>query len=167
MNITVEAQYKLGYRDSIEMKDSVMVFNEWIIKGNRRGIRRTLPDYHDTARYRVARVAALMHADANKNPVRLSEGADFEITADGWLKWLGRSRDIADGTPFSIHYEFHPVWVITSHPHALRDTVTTFKKPGETIEGLPLQAVGQLDYLLDISNANGAVIPPAPVTGGC
>lgn len=152
-SITVEPQYRIGFRDSIEMLDGVSTFNEWIIKGNRRGIRSKLPTGRDSARYRIVRVAALMYASADCTPVRLDDGFHFKIDESGWIQWLPEGNRIADGTVFSIHYEFHPVWVVTSHPHALRDTVSKTKRTRQTVLNLPVQATVQLDYLLDVNVA--------------
>lgn len=151
--ITVEPQYRIGYRDSIEMLDAVSTFNEWITKGNRRGIRSKLPTGVDAARYRIVRVTALFYASPDLTPVRLEESLHFKINGSGWIEWLPEGNKIADGTLFSIHYEFHPVYVVTSHPHALRDTVTSQKKAKPTVLNLPVQASVLLDYLLDVNTA--------------
>jgi hypothetical protein len=147
--ITVEPQYKIGYRDSIEMLDAVAVFNEWITKGNRRGIRSKLPDGVDSARYRIKNINALFYADSNRTPVRLSEELHYTIDANGWIKWTSEGNKVPDGTVFSIHYDFHPVYVVTSHPHQLRDTVSKTKKKRQTVVRLPVQARVMLDYLHD------------------
>lgn len=151
--VTVEPQYRLGYRDSIEMLDSVSTFNEFVIKGNRRGIRKKLPKGVDAARFRIVRVNALMFADSNLTPVRFEPEFHFKIQKDGWIEWTPEGNKVADGTVFSIHYEFHPVYVVTSHPHAVRDTITSQKKKRPTVLNLPIQATVQLDYLFDVNTA--------------
>jgi len=151
--VTVEPQYRIGYRDSIEMLDSVSTFNEWITKGNRRGIRSKLPAGVDAARFRIVRVSALMYADANLTPVRLEPDFHFKIQKDGWIEWTNEGNKIPNETLFSIHYEFRPVYVVTSHPHAVRDTVTSQKKKNPTVINLPIQGSVQLDYLFDVNSA--------------
>jgi len=151
--ITVEPQYRIGYRDSIEMLDAVSTFNEWLVKGNRRGIRSKLPTGRDSARYRIVRVNALMYADANHTAVRLEPEFHFKVDENGWLQWTSEGNKIADGTVLSLHYEFHPVYVVTSHPHALRDTVSAQKRKAQTVLNLPVQATVLLDYLLDVNVA--------------
>jgi hypothetical protein len=149
--ITVEPQFRLGHRDSIEMADSLMPFNEWITKGNRAGIRRKLPSGQDSARYRIVNVTALMFEDVLGKPKRLEPDVDFEITAEGWIRWLAPgNKKIKEGTRLSIHYDFHPVWLVVSHPHAVRDTILG-RKTGKTdaAAALPLQAEAMLDYIVE------------------
>lgn len=158
-NATVEPQYRIGYRDSLEMKDSIMTFNEYIQKGNRRGIRAKLPDGVDSARYRIVNMTAMVYKDVSLDTiVRLQESVHYEITDDGWIKWLYEGEKIADGTTISIHYDFHPVWIVISHPYSIRDTLSGFKTDKQTVKPLPIQGMVQLDYLIDVNE-------PAPVTG--
>ena len=152
--ITVEPQYRLGYRDSLEMVDSLMPFNEWIVKGNRHGTRIRLPDNHDAARYKIVNVTGLFREVGGK-PVRLTEGVHFEISKEGWIHWLQEGRKIKDETTLSIHYDFHPVWMVLSHMHSVRDTVTEFKRAGPTVEALPVQVEAGLDYIV-----SSDTIPP-------
>lgn len=160
---TVEPQYRLGYRDSLEMRDSLMVFNEWILKGNRDGIRTNLPDNHDAARYAIVRVVALF-VDNGGAPLRLVEGTHYSVTENGLIRWTTAGNDVAeDGVYVSIHYEFHPVWIVLSYPHALRDTVSALKRETQTVEGLPIQATVKLDYLNTANSLNETRY--APVTG--
>lgn len=145
--VTVEPEHRLGYRDSLQMTDSVMSFNEWIIKGNRRGTRSKLPEGQDSARYRIVRVMHLLH-DVNGSPSAVTCGIHFEVTDDGWIKWIGPGEDLKEGTVFSINYEFRPVWIVTNNPHAVRDTITGFKKPAPVAQSLPVQAAVKLDFLI-------------------
>jgi len=146
--VTVEPEHRLGYRDSLEMVHSVMTFNEWIEKDNRRGTRSKLPVNHDAARYRISRMLHLMF-DVNDQPVSVEEGVQFRITKDGWIEWIGSGINIPAGTIFSANYEFHPVWVVINHPHGIRDTVADFKQAEPTAQAMPVQAAVKLDYLID------------------
>jgi hypothetical protein len=158
--VTVEPQYRIGYRDSFEMKDSIAVFSEWFAKSNRRGIRSKLPDGVDSARYRITNVNSLFYLDSNGTPVRLEKNFHFKVQKDGWIEWTPEGNKIPDQTAFSIHYDFKPVYIVTSHPHTLRDTVSKFKRAKQTVVSLPLQASVMLDFLIDVN-------VPLPVTGGC
>lgn len=160
---TVEPQYRLGFRDSLEMKDSLMVFNEWILKGNRDGIRANLPDNHDAARYAIVRVVALFVNNGGA-PLRLIEGTHYAVTENGLVRWTTAGNEVVDdGIYVSIHYEFHPVWIVMSYPHALRDTVSSLKRGTQTVEALPVQATVKLDYLNTANSLNETRF--APVTG--
>lgn len=153
--VTVLPQYRLGYRDSIEMKDALMSFNEVLKKGNRRGIRSKLPSGVDSARYRIVNVTKLVyHGESAGSFSTLECGFHFEVDDNGWIKWLNAGDAlIPDGTVFSVHYDFHPVFQIISHPHVLRDDVRGTKVAKDTAYALPIQAAARLDYLIDINTA--------------
>lgn len=161
-NATTEPQYRLGYRDSLEMRDSIMPHHEQIQKHNREGMRSHLPDGMDTARYRIVNVAALQWRNQFSGEIiRLEEGQHFKINKNGWIEWLPRGEDlIPDGDWLSIHYDFHPVWIVSTHENIIRDTVTARKRARPTVEHLPVQVKVMLDYLTN------DVEKPAPVTGG-
>jgi hypothetical protein len=161
--VTVEPQYRLGFRDSLEMKDSIMVFNEWMVKANREGVRANLADNYDAARYAIVSAVAAF-VDDSGSPFRLTEGTHFTVTKEGLIRWTASGNSVVeDGSYVSIHYEFHPVWIVLSYPHALRDTVSTLKRANQTVEALPLQATVKLDYLNTANSLNETRF--APVTG--
>lgn len=155
LNVTVEPQYRLGFFDSIEMKDGLMVFNEWIIKGNRRGIRSTLPANTDRARYPIVRVVkALIHD--NDSLIELEDKVHFQINDQGRLIWTSAGNAlVAEGQVISLHYEFHPVFLVVSHVNVLRNTVSQFKTATQTVQDLPIQAIAQIEYMLTPRQQNG------------
>lgn len=155
--VTVAPEHRFGFKDSLEMQHSVMTFNEWLKKGNRDGFRAGMPANFDVARYSIVRMLHLMYPDANGAPVAVTESVHFSITSQGWIEWIGPGRQIPDGTIFSANYEFHPVWIVITHPHAVRDTVSKFKKPTATVEGLPTQAMVKLDYLFSDHATNSEI----------
>jgi hypothetical protein len=160
VQITVLPQYRLGFRDSIEMEDALMSFNELLRKGNRRGRRSKLPDGYDSARYRITTVTRLAYHSGDSFAL-LESGYHFEVSEEGWIKWLAPGNSaVSDGQTYSVLYDFHPVFQIISHPHATRDDVRGTKVPKDTAYSLPIQAGARLDYLIDI---NAAAVPP--VTG--
>lgn len=147
--ITTKAEIRLGYRDSLASVHSVMVFNEWITKGNRKGPRVNLPVGHDVARYRILRMLHMFY-EVDERPVLLEERIDYEITEDGWIHWLPTgNQKVPDKTLLTIHYEYHPVWIVISAPHGVRDTVTKRREPAPSAKALPIQAAVKLDYLID------------------
>ncbi len=160
--VTAEPQYRLGYRDSLELLDSVMSHSELIKKANRRGIRSKLPDGVESARYRIVNATKLMYRPAGTTSmVSLESGVHFSVTDDGWVKWtLTGDALVPDNTYLSLHYDFHPVYLVVSHPHAMRDDVVRTKTGGkDNVVSLPINAAAKLDYLVDVNN-------PAPTTGG-
>ena len=156
---TVEPKYRLGFRDSLEMRDSVMDFNELLKKGNRRGIRSKLPAGVDSARYRIVSMTRLLFQNAAKTMVYLEDGYHFRIDRNGWIEWLSPGADLVpDGTWLTARYDFHPVYLVMSNPHATRDDVSGFKTDTNKVISLPIQAAMKLDFLVDVNT-------PAPVTG--
>lgn len=162
--VTTPPEVRLGYRDSVEMVNSVMTFNEWIVKGNRRGIRSRMPKGQDVCRYRVVNMLHLV-MDVNGVPLMLDNGVHFVINRNGWIQWTPSGDALVeDGTSLSAHYEFHPVWIVVSHGHAVRDTIQKLKSPTPTATALPLQAAVKLDYLLDSKTLPSSAVT-AEVTG--
>jgi len=161
---TTEPQYRLGYRDSLELRDSVIVYNEYITKGNREALRQRLPKWDerkvDSARYKVVRSVAMLFKDSSNETRRVEEGTEFWITQEGWIEWSpAGDRLIPDGTTLSFNYEIRPVYIVTSHSNLIRNTVSARKRANPTVEALPIQVDVMLDYL-DQSTEN-----PSPVTG--
>jgi len=160
VSVTVMAKYRLGYRDSIELKDSIMSFNEILKKGNRRGTRSKLPASTDSARYRIAQVTRMAFRTAAGATAFATPGQDFVITEHGWIEWtpVGNAR-IAAGTLLSVLYDHHPVYIVVSWPHATRDDLSGRKaslKPN--VISLPIQAMAKLDFIVDVNT-------PARTTG--
>lgn len=158
-SITTQAPYRLGWRDSIEMIDDLMNFNEIIKKGNRRGPRASLPANTDAARYRIAQITKALVKIGKGSVVSLEIGYHITLNESGHIQWLAAGNAaVPDGTSVSVHYDFHPVWIVTSHPHAQRSDTVARKSADGNFVGLPLQASAQLDYLSDS-------VRSAPVTG--
>ena len=154
VNVTVEAKYRLGYRDSLELEDQIIPMNELLIKNNRRGRRNGLPTGVDSARFRIVDVAALLYRK-NDSIVSLEQGIHYSITKEGWIKWTSAgNRVIPDGGVFTIHYDFHPIYMVISWMHVTRDDVSGRKtEPAkDRVIAHPVQAMAKLDFLV---NSNG------------
>lgn len=157
---TVLPKYRLGYRDSIEMEDSLMTFCELLKKGNRRGIRGKLPAGKDSARYRIVNLTSLCFVDDSGAIVNLENKVHFQIDKNGWIEWLSQGNKLVkDGAVLSALYDFHPVFLVISHPHATRDDVSGRKTGEDRVISLPIQVAMKLDFLVDVNN------PVSPVTG--
>lgn len=159
VSVTVESAYRIAWRDSIEMVDDLMSFNELVKKGEHRGRTSLLPAGEDAGRYRIAAMTRALYRDAQGNVQPLEQGFHFELTDDGHIRWLPSGNKLLPaGSYVSIHYDFHPVWMVISHPHAARSDISGTKTPQERVISLPLQASAQLDFLTDSEK-------PLPVTG--
>jgi len=165
-SITVLPQHRLHHWDSIEMLDSIMSFGELIKKNNRRGRRSKLPDGVDSARYRIINLTKLMFKAEGGGFVSLELGYHFEIEDNGWIKWREPgNRTVEDGTFLSVLYDFHPIWIVISHPHALRDDRSGRTPEGkgavpDQVNALPIQALCRLDYLLTDANSAKTLANP-------
>lgn len=150
VQVTVEPQYRLGFRDSIEMRDAVIPFTELLVKGDRRGRRRLLPSGVDAARFRIVHVAKALYQDKAKKLHVLEEGADFEVTKEGWLRWLKAGARVPDGALVSLHYDLHPVYLVLSWSHVTRDDVSGRKSAKEPkVISLPISGMAKLLWTID------------------
>lgn len=148
-SVTTLPQHRLGYRDSLELRDLLMSHAETFKKGNRRGFRSFLAQGTDCARYRVVDVEHMQVLTTERVPVSLELGVHYELTPEGWIRWLSKGNALVpDDKLVSIRYCFRPVYVVESHPHAVRDDLTQAKSTADTAIALPIQAVARLDYLV-------------------
>lgn len=150
--LTVEPQYRMGHRDRVEMRDSVMVHSELMQKGDRRGLRSKLPDHCDSLRYRITRLTALIWKPEGAPATKLEEGFHFKVNENGWIEWLEKGDELIDDEEYlSAIYEYHPIYLVISHPHATREATLETKVPQQTVFSLPVQMSVQLDYLSDVN----------------
>lgn len=150
VQVTTFAANRLGYRDSLEMKHELMVFNELIVKGDRHGRRAQLGPDIDSARYRIVNLTRVL-VRSKDGVLPLEVGYHVKVTPSGHLEWLAPGqRVVPDGARVSIHYDFHPTWIVTSHPHATRTDLKVIDGQ-EKVIGLPLQVGAQLDFLADVN----------------
>jgi len=151
VQVTTQAEHRLGYRDSLEMKNDVMVFNELITKGDRHGRRARLADGIDSARYRIVTLTKALVKSAD-GILPLEVNYHLKVNEHGHIEWLvAGDRVVPDGAMVSVHYDFHPTWIVTSHPHATRTDIVALGRARETVEALPIQVGAQLDFLADVN----------------
>jgi hypothetical protein len=154
---TTYPEHRCGYRDSLELVNDLMPFNELLKRGNRRGIRSKLPDGVDSARYRIKQIVRIGYKNAEGRVALAEEDVHFRLTKEGWIEWLPASNAIiADESYFSILYNFAPVYIVNSHANVTRNEMNIFAQPKNTLTALPTRVLIKLDYLTDVN---------APVTG--
>jgi len=154
---TTYPEHRCGYRDSLELINDLMSFNELLKRGDRRAIRSKLPDGVDSARYRIKQIVRIAYKDANKRTKLAEADIHFKLTKEGWIEWLPASNGIIpEGSYFSLLYNFSPVYIVTSHANMTRNEMNIFAQPKNTLTALPLRVLIKLDYLTDVN---------APVTG--
>lgn len=162
--LTVEPQYRLSFRDQIEMLDSIMTHAEILTKDDRRAMRSVLPANCDSARYRIFRMVHAVIIDPDTGEVaKLEDGYHFKIRDEGWIEWLAAGQTIPANTTISVLYEYHPIFMVTSHLHAFRDGVIENKQSVAQVTALPVQATVKLDYLSDTASPTPSMQPgPLP-----
>lgn len=172
VQISVEAPYRLGYRDSLEMIHSVIPMNELLKKGDRRGMRHKLPKGVDTARFRIVNVSSILAAcgpGGIGKLLTLEPEIHFTITDEGWIRWTARGEALVpDQTLLSIHYDFHPIYVVQSWMHVTRDDLSAFKTGVGVVHraiSLPVQAMGKMLWLVDSNALPSFDAPVAKPTG--
>lgn len=163
--ITIDASNRLSYHDTIELRDDLMTFSEVVIKGSHRGYRSKLPANADSGRYRIVNMVHAMKLVTTpgsntggsftpdvQSVVSLTRGVHFDIDANGWIVWTSEGNSaVKTGDAVTIRYDMHPVYVIDSMPHASRSDIQGTGVPQDTVRAYPLQALGRLDYLLDVN----------------
>lgn len=154
VQVTVEPQFRLGFRDSLELIDPVIPMNEVLVKGSRRGRRRVLPTRRDSARYRIVTIAKLLFRCATTNTIKvLEERLHYTVSPEGWIAWTAEGdRYVPDGSRVSIHYDFHPVYLVDSWLHVTRDDMSGRKMPlgvRSRAISLPVSSKAKLMWLVD------------------
>lgn len=147
--VTVRPENKLGYYDRLINIDSVYPYTEVVQAPN--------PDQNDAVLPLKYRAVGINRVESVSTVY--FEGGDFSVRSDGRVAFL-EGREPAEGTRLSVHYLIHPVYLVTSHPHAIRNTseLAKISNPrsslGSPVE-LPIQARIHLDFLIDTSANNG------------
>lgn len=167
VQVTALPQHRLGYRDAIEMLDAVIPFNELLTKGNRRGRRAALPEDCDSARFRIVDVAGLYYRCPDEEKlIPLAEKTHYTVTSEGWLRWTAvGDRAVPAGGQLTIHYDFHPVYLVASWLHVTRDDISGRKTLLPKATSLPVQAMAQLMWLTDV-NVLPSMDPYVPKPSG-
>lgn len=135
--LTTRGANKLGYYDRIISIDERIVYSEFL----------DLPaDGTIKTRYNVVKVNDL------RSTTKQFTDDDVELVA-GKLVWKAGKQPAAN-TRISVHYLYHPVWVVVQHLHVARSSLVKFRRQpkslqtpeGDTTE-LPVQALVRLEHL--------------------
>lgn len=92
----------------------------------------------------------LVDPSTNLPGAMLYQGQDFNLTAAGLIDWsagdaLGTAP--APGAAFSVSYLYHPRYVVTEHPHVIRDTNSALQRATPIHERMPVQVMARLDWM--------------------
>ena len=113
-------------------------------------------------------IAKVMHRDRAGRLHTLEPGVHFTLTDEGWIRWTSAGdRVVPNDGVITVHYDFHPIFLVLSWMHVTRDDVsgrkTTPQQP--RVLGLPVQAMAKLLFLAD-SNSTPSLDPVVPLPTG-
>lgn len=150
IGMTLLPEHLPVYGDRFTLIDSAIVYRETIKRGT---------GATDTTRYPIATRSHDLAGGAVSFGVRhlipanaqgvvdpsgaLVEGSDFTVNGDGAIEWINAPNE---GDRFSVTYYAHPVYIVTNHPHAIRDTYINFKAAAPYHQELPIYAELQLEF---------------------
>jgi len=153
IGITLLPEHLPALGDRFTVLSSAIVYRETIVRG---------PTLIDALRYPIVRrshdlasgvlefgIRYLILADSNgivdvsSQPVK---GTDYQLSAGGGVQWLNMATAPNEGTRYSVEYYANPSYIITNHPHAVRDTQIQFKAPTPYHAELPVYAEARLEF---------------------
>ena len=134
MNLTVLSNVRLAFHDKIVHQQSAMVYTELLDVSYANGT---------SLRYPPIEIDYV----ADINGISYTEGVAYTISGNK-ISWIGTAAPV-DGSQVSIAYLCHPVWLIISNPHVIRDTQTKFRSPNQVNLPLPVQAQCKLEWLVE------------------
>ena len=138
---TTQSANRIGYRDRLRSRDNTLSMSQLIECDGGSEIIVTGMRSAKGLQTGAAAVNLLRSVD-----LIYKESTHFNLTDDGTISWIGTPPTA--GTQVSIHYEFHPTWVVMDQPYAARDTYTV-EKSGDNFKRLPIHATVKLDFLAD------------------
>ncbi len=136
--ITVNSDISLQYRDRIINLDALIRYSQLAQHSN---------THIDELRFKIFEIENVYRFGSVDKSMELEEYVDYEIIDNNKIKWINSSNRPNVGEIYSIRYKTHPSWIIISFPHVVRETTTTFLKPHESTEKLPINAMGKLEFL--------------------
>jgi hypothetical protein len=104
----------------------------------------------DRLQYPATHVESIMDADGKDYKC----GVHFEITNEGWLKWLTQERPgfnikTGRGTVYAVRYRYTPYYIIARLLHEIRVTQITDPNTFErSVERMPYQAMAIREHIL-------------------
>ena len=148
IGVTLLPEHLPALGDKFTLLQSAIVFRETIVKqaGDTSTRYPIVSRDHDLAGGGVSFGVRYLIPANDQNIVdpnaNLVEGTDFNIV-NGAISWINA---IDDGLRFSVEYYANPVYVVTNHPHVIRDSMRAFKAPAPYHIELPVYAEAKLEF---------------------
>ncbi len=145
MLVSVRPENIIGYYDRLVNLDSVVTYNEVLVRGTSRTGAALAATDPVVLRYPAVDVNVVFTLTA-----RYEYDTDF-VLQNGALVWRA-GRGPSTGTRYAVHYLMHPTWLVIEHPHVLRVVQRRARKMtpvdpyGKSVD-LPIQAAVRLEFL--------------------
>jgi hypothetical protein len=132
---------------------------------------------HETGLERLQFPAVAVEGIVDARGITYAPCADFRVTSDGQIEWLGQKRpgidlDSGNGTICSIRYSYRPYFVCLRLMHEIRLSQQDLSDGSRGVMRMPQQALLQREYLFlneeadDMSNPRSPRAQKAPESGG-
>ena len=155
------AAYDRFYMENVELR----VINFQYVEASSTGI--------DKLQYPATCIEWLVDADG----IEYQEGSDFEITKEGFVKWLTQKRPgyndkTRRGTVYSVRYRYTPYFIVSRILHEIRlSSITDPNTFDRKVERMPYQVALIREHVLaDVNNDNSGIMDSrfqaAPPVGG-
>lgn len=134
--VTVNSANILGYYDKLVFLDARVVYSQLA----------KVPETGNLKlRYPIVQLN-LLRSEAGV----LVEGTDYRVL-DGEICFFDGNRPATD-TKLAAHYYCHPTYLVTEHPHSIRQSLVKQKNPNPKtprgdVVNLPIQAAVQLEFV--------------------
>lgn len=139
--LTVRPDVELGWRDRVIMVDAVMAFDQ-ILTRNSDTV--TIGRLVQTQmRYPIVKVL-----DVRTSTARFRERTHWTLTEAGELAWV-TGQGPASGGLYTIRYQMHPRWIVTTFPRTIigyRQPSKQTGLPQDTFTSLPQHCEITLDF---------------------
>lgn len=139
-NVTVRPENKIGYYDRLVCLDSVMTYSQIVYPQGSTG---PVP-----LRFPAIKVNFCRDID-----ISYVQDTDFTLNDQGEMVFAPGRRPAAK-TRLTVHYDYHPHFLIIEHVNGFRDSMLRVKDvnkrqtPVGNFQTLPIRAVARLEHLL-------------------
>jgi hypothetical protein len=138
-SITVRDKYLLGYYDKLVFSDLLVPFSQIVLRAD------------DSDEDELSYPAEVFEIVRDVNGIFV-DGTDFEKTETGGIRWLVDYEGYSSPEPganYTVRYQCKPTFIVMDIGHAERLTFLKVKYGSETLKKKPIQAMIQLEFLIE------------------
>jgi len=144
-NVSVRGDIRLHYADRLIMRDALMSFNQVLQQSTLAATIAVGPDPTTMLRYPAVEVLEI-----RTHTTRWRNRQHFTVNNAGQIVWEALQGPAADAY-FSVHYLYHPRWIVVDFPNMLRGARVSPKfieETKHTYKDFPVKATVKLDFLV-------------------